>query len=227
MKSLNSLWLLIGLLLATTYPARAQLAEVEFAEELTRADYVEGLPYARARQLTPAGVEILTEMLADPAEAEHHDNIVMALGISGDPQAYLALSQFHDDSPEGEIDSATYRARRALPLAMGHLARSDPRAFQFLLDAVHARAVTSVPEWSYRHLAGERLEGILRRAAITGLAISGRPEAVAVLRALGERARDDLRATNELRVHVREAERLCDRVVREGPDQVFGNRAAP
>jgi hypothetical protein len=227
MRSLNSLWLLIGLLLATTYPARAQLAQVEFAEELARADYVEGLPYARARQLTPAGVEILTEMLADPAEAEHHDNIVMALGISGDPQAYPALTQFYDDPPEGELDSAAYRARRALPLAMGHLARSDPRAFQFLLDAVHARAVISVPEWSYRHLAGERLEGIFRRAAITGLAISGRPEAVAVLRALGERARDDPRATDELRVHVREAERLCDRVVREGPDQVFGNRAAP
>ncbi len=226
MNRFIQLWLLLGLLLTAPPPARAQLAEEGFAEELVRAQHVEGLPYAEARELTAAGIERLVEMLRDPAEAEHHDNIVMALGISGDPQAYPALTQFHDDSPEGKIDSAAYRARRALPLAMGHLARSDSRAFQFLLDAVHARAITSVPEWSYRHLAGERLEGILRRAATTGLAISGRPEAVAVLRALGERARDDPRATDELRVHVREAERLWDRVVREGPDQVFGSGAA-
>ncbi len=199
----------------------------DFAEELVRAQYVEGLPYAEARELTPAGVGRLVEMLRDPAEAEHHDNIVMALGISGDPQAYPALTQFHDDPPEGEIDSAAYRARRALPLAMGHLARSDPRAFQFLLDAVQARAIASVPEWSYRHLAGERLEGILRRAAITGVAMSGQPEAVAALRALEERVRDEPSETDELRVHVREAQRLCDRVVREGPDQVFGSGAVP
>jgi hypothetical protein len=194
---------------------------------LVRAQYVEGLPYAQARQLTPADVEILTEMLADSAEGEHHDNIVMALGISGDPQAYPALTQFHDDPPEGEIDSAAYRARRALPLAMGHLARSDPRAFQFLLDAVQARAIASVPEWSYRHLTGERLDGILRRAAIMGVAMSGQSEAVAALRALEERVRDDPSESDELRVHVREAERLCDRVVREGPDQVFGSGAVP
>jgi len=227
MSRFIQLGLLLGLVLSAPPPARAQLAERDVAEELVRAQYFEGLPYGEARELTAAGIERLVEMLRDPAEAEHHDNIVMALGISGDPQAYPALIQFHDDPPEGEIDSAAYRARRALPLAMGHLARSDPRAFQFLLDAVDARAVTSVPEWSYRHLAGERLEGILRRAAITGVAMSGQPEAVAALRRLGERARDDPSTTDELRGHVAEAERLCDRVVREGPDPVFGSGAAP
>jgi hypothetical protein len=57
--------------------------------------------------------------------------------------------------------------------------------------------------------------------------MSGQPEAVAALRALGERVRDDPSTTDELRVHVREAERLCARVVREGPDQVFSSGAAP
>jgi hypothetical protein len=221
------LWLLLGLLLTATSPARAQLAEGDFAEELVRAQYVEGLPYAEARDLTLPGIERLVEMLRDPAEAKHHENIVMALGISGAPQAYPALVAFQDREVEGEVDAAEYRARRALPLAMGHLAGTDPRALQFLLEAARRQEPESAPRWRYLYLRDQKLAGILRRAAITGVAMSGQPEAVTALRALGERARGDPSTTDELRVHVREAERLCDRVVREGPDQVFGSGAAP
>jgi hypothetical protein len=128
----------------------AETDEVEFERKLVRRHYVEGLPYARARQLTSAGVGILIEMLEDPAEAEYHDNIDMALGISGDPQAYPALVRFHEHPPEGEIDSAEYRTRRALPFAMGHLARSGSRAFQFLLEAARAEGPESAPRWRYR-----------------------------------------------------------------------------
>ncbi len=46
MSRFIQLWLLLGFLLTATFPARAQLSEEEFAEELVRADYVEGLPYA-------------------------------------------------------------------------------------------------------------------------------------------------------------------------------------
>jgi len=202
-----------------------ELDEIEFARKLVRAHYFEGLPYARARQLTSAGVETLIEMLEDPAEAEYHDNIVMALGISGDPQVYAALIRFHEHPPEGEVDSAEYRARRALPFAMGHLAQSDPRAFEFLRAG--AEATSSAPGWSYRHLTGQRLQGVLRRAAIRGVAMSGRPEAAAVLQELEARARDDPAATEELRSHIREAREFSDRVTREGPDRVFGADSAP
>ncbi len=116
MSRFIQLWLLLGLLLTATPPARAQLAEGDFAEKLVRADYVEGLPYAKARKLKPAGVERLVEMLRGSAEAEHHENIVMALGISGVPQAYPALVAFQDREVEGEVDAAEYRARRALDL---------------------------------------------------------------------------------------------------------------
>jgi hypothetical protein len=227
MSRFIQLWLLFGLLLTAPPPARAQLAERNFAEEFVRVQYVEGLPYAEARDLTMAGVERLVEMLRDPAEAEHHENIVMALGISGAPQAYPALVEFQDKEVEGEVDAAEYRARRALPLAMGHLAGTDSRALRFLLEAARRKEPESAPRWSYLYLREQKLAGILRRAAITGVAMSGQPEAVAALRALGERERDDPSTTDELRVHVREAKRLCDRVVREGPDQVFGRGAAP
>ena len=222
MSRLIQLWLLLGLLLTATPPARAQLAEGDFAEELVRADYVEGLPYAEARDLTLAGIERLVEMLGDAAEAKHHENIVMALGISGAPRAYPALVAFQDKEVEGEVDAAEYRARRGVPLAMGHLARSDPRALEFLLEAARRQKPDSAPRWRYLYLREQKLAGILRRAAITGVAMSGQPEAVAALRALRKRARDDPSMTDELRVHIREAERLCDRVMREGPDRVFG-----
>ena len=219
--------LLAGLLLAITYPASAQLGEVEFAEELVRAHFVEGLPYAEARELTPAGAERLVEMLRDPGEAEHHENIVMALGISGAPQAYVALVEFQDREVEGEVDAEEYRARRAVPLAMGHLAGSDPHALHFLLEAARREGLEAAPRWSYRHLRAQKLAGILRRAAITGVAMSGQPEAVVTLRTLRGRARLDRSATFELRNHLDEAEQLCDRVMREGPDRVFGNGSSP
>ena len=215
------LWLLAGLLLAAAHPARAQLGEVAFAEELVRAHYVEGLPYAEARELTPADVERLIEMLRDSGEAEHHENIVMALGISGEPHAYPALVAFDDTDLEGEVGAAQYRARRAVPLAMGHLADTDSRALQFLLAAARREESESAPRWRYQYLRGAKLAGILRRAAITGLAMSGQPEAAAALRDLGERARLDPSATSELRIHFGAAEQLCDRVAREGPDRVF------
>jgi hypothetical protein len=216
---------------------------------VVRAQYVEGLPYAEARKLKPAGVERLIEMLQDPGEAAHHSNIVMALGISEAPPAYPASLEFQDREVEGEVngtrygsargrhrargdggrevDSAEYDARRAIPLAMGHLARTDSRAFEFLLDAAHAQGPESAPLWTYRHLREERLAGILRRAAITGVAMSGRPEAKAALRDLEERVRVDPEATEELYTHVREAQTLCDRVMREGPDWVFGSGVSP
>ena len=227
MSRFIQLWFLLGLLLTTASSARAELGEADFAEELVRARYFEGLPYTEARELTPAGVERLVEMLRDPAEAEHHANIVMALGISGDPQAYFALARFHEHSPEGEVDAAEYRARRAIPIAMGHLARTDPRALRFLLEAARREGPESAPRWRYRYLRDQKLAGILRRAAITGVAMSGRPEAVASLHDLGERAHLDPSATDELRTHLREAQRFCDRVVREGPDRVFDSGAAP
>jgi hypothetical protein len=220
------LGVLVSLLFAGTHPAQAQLGEVDFAERLVHAHFVEGLPYAEARDLTSVGVERLVEMLRDFGEAEHHDNIVMALGISGAPEAYEALVGFEDAEVEGEVDAAEYRARRAVPLAMGHLARSDPRALQFLLEAARREAPEAAPRWRYRYLREQKLAGILRRAAITGLAMSGQPEAVAALRDLGEHTRLDPRATFELRSHLHEAEHLCERVMREGPDRVFGEESA-
>jgi hypothetical protein len=217
----------VAILLVSPVPSLGQTQEIESAEALVRARYYEGLPYARARSLTPAGVERLIEMLRDPAERQAHANIVMALGMSGSPQAYAALSEFQRGAPVGEVDGAEYRARRAIPLAMGHLARDDPRALLFLIRAARGHAPESGPRWRFRHLRDERLGRVLRRAAVTGLGMSGRAEALSALEDLNRDADLEPTGTAELRIHIQEVRELCERIRRQGPDRVFGVRPSP
>ncbi len=198
-------------------------AEPAAAEALVRRWYFEGLPYEEARGLTPAGVARLAEMLTDPAEAEHWANIVAALGMSGDPNAFPALARFAASPPEGDVASAEYRARLALPFALGHLARSDARALDLLVEQV--RDPPASPAWRYRHLHGARLATLLRDTAITGLGISARPEAENLLRELADRAAADPDAPDALRAQLGESLALHRRVSVEGPQKVFGRSA--
>jgi hypothetical protein len=203
--------------------------EIEAAENLVRSRYYEGLPYDRARELTAVGTSRLIEMLRDPAEAEHHAQIVMALGIGGEADAYEALEAFASHPPTGEVESHVYAAHASIALAMGHLAQRDDRALAFLAAA--ARYVDrAAPEWSYRHLSGATLAAQLRRDAITGLAISGRPEAIPLVREFetssARRAAADGAAVDAKLVdHVRHALGLHAQVAREGPERVFAPRA--
>lgn len=208
------------LVLCPLYPVAvaAQDGGARAAEELVRGQYYEALPYARAQQLDPAGVARLVAMLADPAEAEHRPNIVAALGMSGGADAYPALAAFAQSAPRGAVDSAEYRARLAAPIAMGHLARSDPRALSYLRTAAHSDAPTS---WTYRHLDRERLGRLLQRAAISGLGVSGLPAADRALRTLRDERVDDAKRREARRAHIDEARELCGRVQREGAGRVF------
>jgi HEAT repeat protein len=224
---LRWIWrLTLALVLVSPVPAFGQSQEIESAEALVRARYYEGLPYSGARLLRPAGVERLIQLLRDPSEGQVHANVVMALGMSGAPQAYAALVEFDASAPTGEVDGAEYRARRAIPLAMGHLAREDPRALQFLTGAARGETAGGTPRWRFRHLGDRRLQRVLRRAAISGLGISGRQEALAVLEELRRNADLEPTETEELRAHIREVRRLGERIRQQGPDRVFGVRSS-
>jgi hypothetical protein len=205
----------IALLLGTALPLRAADG-VTSAEALVRAVWFEGLPYEEARALTPAGVRRLAEMLGDPGEAEHHVNIVVALGMSESPLAYPALEKLWLREPRGEVDRNEYRARNALPFALGHLARADRRALA-LLERELARS--AAPAWSYQHLGGERLRGQIERGTLTGLGESGLPEAEVLLERAAQRA--ERSQDRELGEHVARARSLRERVAREGAARVF------
>jgi hypothetical protein len=200
--------------------ARAS-ADVSAAEALARTTYHEGVPYGAARKLTDAGAARLMEMLDDPAEAAHHAQIAEVLGMSESAGAYEAIARAAAAVPTGEVDGAALRTRVAVLAAFGHLARSDDRALANLLAA--ATLDGSTPAWSHGQLHGPRLAALLRRSALSGLALSGRAQAGAALRRLLIDARG-ARAANrdpELARHLEAALELHGRVANEGAEAVF------
>ncbi len=219
-------WLCVMVLLGLSPAAgRADSAtDAASAERLVQTHWFEGLPYARARALTPVGIARVAQILADPAKAEWHANAVTALGMSGHAAAYPALRQFQTIARSGEVSRQTYRALMALPLAMGHLGRGDARALADLEAAVdHPVAAT----WSYKHLRGSRLDAQIRTQCLNGLGVAGRVEK---LRELAETQLLPRGATDAVVLrHQRdlaEATKLADRVARDGADRVFGGNGS-
>jgi hypothetical protein len=220
--------ILIAVALASplAFPASAaESSDVEAAEALARTVYFEGVPYAEARRLTDAGAARLAEMLADPAEARHHAQIAEVLGMSGRAGAYEAIARAAAAEPTGEVDRAAVRERVAILAALGHLARSDDRALADLVAA--ATASGPAPAWRHGRLRGPRLAALLRRSALSGLAISGRSEAAEVLQQLLFEARRARAGAGEPELvrHLESALRLHGRLASEGAEAVFRGEA--
>ncbi len=158
--------------------ASAISPEAQAAEDLVFAVYYEGLPEERAHQLTAAGATHLAEFLRSGDREKFHSNIVLALGISAHPQTFETLEWYGRDEP-GDVGPGVYRARVAVPVAMGHLSRTDDRALAWL--ARRARNGVKPPRW---RMAGRRSDGLadtMRSQVLNGLAVSRREDAAELL----------------------------------------------
>ena len=195
--------------------AGAQMHSVEETETLVRTLYYEGIPEEEAARIGPEGCARLVEMLADPDESEHHGQIMLEIGLCGPAGGVEAIRAWADQPRSGEIDRAPFRAGQAMPFALGHLAEHDRRAIARLESELNR---STAPSWTFRHHRGARLVGQGRRAAATGLAVSGLPEAA---QALGRAERsssdaslrqhlDDVQAMHRERA-ARRAERAAGR----------------
>lgn len=178
---------LLGWNLVVPSPSGAQLLSVEETEELVRAVYFEGMPEEAAATIGPEGCQRLVEMLADPEERASHGQIMVAIGICGPQGGFEAVRDWADAERSGELDRDTFRAWQALPFALGHLARHDRRAIARLERDLNA---AEAPNWTFRHHRGARLVSHCRRAAASGLAMTGLPEAATVLERAGGRSSD-------------------------------------
>lgn len=185
--------LALALVSVTSFAAAAAALGPEESEALVRETWYEGLPLDRAAEIDADGAERLAALLADPDEREHHANILMALAASGWPRAYDAIVAWADDAPTGEVDRPIFRARQTLPYALGALAEHDARALERLAQLLDARE----GRWHFRHHTPARVRAQARRGAATGLAMSGRAEADALLEAT------EASADGALRAHVR------------------------
>ena len=196
-------------------PQAALAGPAEEAEELARAIYYEGVPEDAARSLDDAGIERLDEMLADPAEADHHGTIVSLLGASGHPAAFDALADYAAEPLAGEVDRATFRARTRLPGAMGRLAHDDRRALTWLLSRSAERPA---PGWSFRHQRDAKLAALLDGQNLGGLALTGAPEALQALRQAQRDGRGSGATPQERRDSLSRVIETHDRVARGGLD---------
>ena len=167
---------------ATPALAGATEAEIDYAEGVVRTVYYEGIPHDAADAISESGAARLSEMLGEPGERAHHANILMCLGISGHAGSYQALVGYLAQLRDGEIGRPEFRAWRLVPVAMGHLARQDPRALRWLIAQL---GNPSREDWSFlRH----DLPGLRRRGAILGLGVSGMPGAAVALNDYAARA---------------------------------------
>jgi hypothetical protein len=210
-------------LLAATGSASADAGgDAAAAAALVREIHYEGLPYERARAITPAGAARLAELLNDPAERAHAANAVLALGIAAQPGAFEAIAGAAEHGSSGGVDRATYRLRTAIPIAMGHLARSDDRALAWLVARAETRGAD--PGWWSGPFAGQRLADQLRRRAIDGLALSGRPEAAALLQRIAlEGGRRAAGGDPELAAQIETASAVHARIAAHGADAVLAS----
>ena len=139
-------------------------------------DLLDSFPSRGAtRALDAEGVEALAGLLRSAAEAPAHCNAVTALGWSGRAEAVTALIEYTAAAARDELERARYCALTRVPLALGHLARSDDRALAWLLAAAAAGARD--PGWHFGRQRGQRLALLLDEQVRTGLALSGRSEA--------------------------------------------------
>ena len=180
----------VGLTLASFALASAAgadaAAERAEAERLATTLFYEGVPYEEGVQITAAGSARLVELLEQPEEARFHGRILLLLGMAAQPGAYEAIAAFANAVPHGELDSAGFRACRLLPLAMGHLARSDSRALDWL--TARAQSAPADPGFARGAMNGQRMGRMMRENAVRGLGLSGRAEALAVVRQLRSEA---------------------------------------
>lgn len=203
---------------ASSGTAEPRDLESSRADQLAAAIYFEGISLEEIGDLSDADVARLIELLDDAAEIRQHPNILVALGISGSPAAFDAIADYALRGSSGELDRLEFRAQRSIASAMGHLARVDGRALAWLIRA--ATDASAAPKRSFRQLDPERIARLMRKGAITGLALSGQPRAA---RAIAEIIAVPS-APPGIVEHANEALVLHERMSREGPASVLRDR---
>ena len=131
-----------------------------------------------AREVGPAGVPVLLELLEDP-DFPRRDNVVAFLTYLGGPEVTAALTGFLRTPPASADVPEEDRALLLAPQALGHIARrGDRRALRALLEMTAPGSEGGPLAFSVS--AGwypERMKNDLVEMAVRGLGLSGRPAA--------------------------------------------------
>jgi HEAT repeat protein len=162
--------------------------------------FVHGVQYSDASKFgTDEDVDHLVCMLRDKQEEFYHRNIVVVLGIAGNPRATEPLISFIE-SGNGILTRNGYSARSAALMSLGYLAAVDSRAMSYLQSSAEPEKWTlreikwSAPGQSDSEDGFAQRNDDLARHAILGLGLSGDPSAVTFLSQLSKKEAVQTRA---------------------------------
>lgn len=187
--------------------------------QLVKMHYMDGIQYVEAKALGREAVPHLVELLNNPAEKQFWVNVIVTLGFIEDSSALDPLIAFLE-SAKGEVDGFIFRALTSVPFAIGCIASNgDQRAFDFLRQMVTVPP-PSVMQWSFRQ---QKIADLLRAEAVTGLGVSGRPEARAELVKLksGIESRNAPAGREFLLDNIGDSLRTLDKMSIEGRSRMF------
>jgi hypothetical protein len=180
--------------------------------------YPRGVPYAEAHAYGPQAVPELVAMLEDPSLKPHWTRIVTTLGFIEDASAVQPLMDFMKRQ-KGAISADAFRGVLSVLPAIGQIAyRGDPAALKIIKDFVDPNAYKSYRiRFAYGRYHDDALGEVLGRMAISALGVSGRPEALALLKGM----LNDPALRKDWRDNVTEAIDLNERVSTLGPEKVY------
>jgi hypothetical protein len=150
--------------------------------DFVHRDYVEGVPYDLASSYNREDAEKLIGLLDDQAERPYLTNIVVTLGMIGDPVAVQPLQSFVERG-EGYVDSQTLRAKTSALVALGYIVNkhNDETALRYLAQGLNPNNWKERKlKWMLRNNDEQRNISLIKASAL-GLGISGTPEAAAAL----------------------------------------------
>jgi hypothetical protein len=193
-------------------------------EEFVRQTYFHGVPYREATAYGPAVVPKLLEMLSDPREEEHWKNIVVTLCLVGGREVAGPIERFIG-TPAGEVLSRpSYDAKSNAIIALGYLVHrtGSEEALSYLAAGVDPERWRERLSWQSPYVPLEARDEQLAQLAILGLALSGRPAALAVL----EAQRDEKHAqTPQMRGVIEEAIATNQTIQRRGLASYLSEKA--
>jgi hypothetical protein len=160
---------------------------VEDVKHFVSKKYRHGLPILEAEKFPKAASPMLVIMLHDEDLKEFWANIVLTIGIIGDPEGVDALITHFQSRFHGEIDQATYRSVASVPLALGHAAyKNNEAALDYIVSCASVEGLNEKGiSWVYRgeSTAEQRFRWLVAPTTL-GLAVSGRDKAREALKEL-------------------------------------------
>lgn len=179
--------------------------------------------YTEAHALGSEALPLLEGYLREEAWKKKWVIIVHAINFIGDPSGFSPLRDFLFNRFSGAVDHETFEALHCTVSSMGPLAARSDSAFQFLVSGTDPSYWTRVQWWGPNRRGGAEGQHVwLSELSIMQLGLSGRPEAVSVLKRLDKKPYAEVQTSS-----IKEALKLQREVQAAGPDRYYERFGKP